>query len=466
MTPRADRWLQRELLGRLLGPVLVIILVTGAATAFLAHEVVEAVFDRWLLDAAHSLAGQVRYAGTRAVVELSPQAEAMLRYDVVDRVSYEVLQGGTHLIGDGDLPRHGDDQDRFGHGEWAYDAVLRNKLVRIAAVQVPGPGEPTLVLVAETQAKRDEATRSLLVVLAPVVALVLLAAVAVAIAVRRTVLPLERMAAVWNERSHASLDPMPTHDVPRELRPFALALNDLLGRVRELVLRERHFASTAAHQLRTPLAGLQLGIARAARCPDLESTRLALRGLETTTQHTARLLQQLLLLARLDPEGRGSIELVPVDLVALAREVGEAYMDAAMERDIALELAPARPQVIVRGEVDLLREALGNLIDNAIRYTPRGGQVVLAISHEPPCISVSDSGPGIRPEERGKVFERFVRGEGTIGDGSGLGLAIVREIVALHGAEVQLQPALAGGAQFVLRFSSSMPSAGCPDCAA
>ena len=452
MNAGTDRWLQRELLGRLLGPVLLIILVTGAVTALVAHEVVEAVFDRWLLDAAHSLAAQVRYEGPRAVVELSPQAEAMLRYDAVDRVSYEVLQAGRHVTGDVQLPQHGDDEDRFRDGEWAYDARLRDKLVRIAAVQVPGPVASTLVLVAETQAKRDDATRSLLVVLAPVVALVLLAAGAVALAVRRTVQPLERMAAVWNERSHASLDPMPTQDVPRELRPFALALNDLLGRVRELVLRERHFASTAAPQLRTPLAGLPLGIARAAQCPDLASTRMALRGLEAATQHTARLLQQLLLLARLDPEGRGSIALAPVDLVALGREVGEAYMDAAMERDIALELAPERPQVIVRGEVDLLREALGNLVDNAIRYTPPGGRIVVAISQEPPCISVSDSGPGIRPEERARVFERFVRGEGTVGEGSGLGLAIVREIAALHGGEVQLESPVAAGARFVLRF--------------
>jgi len=313
--------------------------------------------------------------------------------------------------------------------------------------------------VAETQAKRDEATRALLLVLAPVAALVLLAALAVALAVRRTLQPLERMAALWKGRSHGSLDPVPTQDVPRELLPFALALNELLARVRELVVRERHFASTAAHQLRTPLAGLQLAIARAAQCPDLESTRQALAGLENATQQAARLLQQLLSLARLDPEGRGSIELAPVDLVTLAREVGEVYVDAAMERDIGLELAPARRDVVVPGQADLLREALGNLIDNAIRYTPPGGRVELAIADDPPSISVRDSGPGIRPEERGRVFERFVRGEGTVGSGSGLGLAIVREIAALHGAEVQLDPAVAGGARFVLRFPAPAQAA-------
>jgi two-component system sensor histidine kinase TctE len=292
-------------------------------------------------------------------------------------------------------------------------------------------------------------------VLAPIGALVLLAAFAVGTAVRRTVQPLERMAAQWKERSHASLEAIPAEDVPRELRPFAVALNDLLGRVRELLQRERQFASTAAHQLRTPLAGLQLALARAAECPDLESTRKALAGLEITTQATARLVQQLLSLARLDPEGRGSIPLVPVDLVAIAREVGEAYMDAAIARRIALELMPARPSVLVLGQPDLLREALGNLIDNAMRYTPAGGWIELAVGVEPPSLSVSDSGAGIRLEDRDKVFERFVRGEGTVGEGTGLGLAIVKEIAVLHRSEVVLDARVTRGARFEFRFPAA-----------
>ncbi len=452
MKPPAARWLQRDLLRRLLLPVLGIVLLTGAATAYNAHSLVEQVFDRWLLDAARSLATQVRFEGNRAVVELTPQSQAMLTYDIVDRVSFEVRQGDRHLLGDRDLPLQGGDERTYRGGNRAYNGVFDGRAVRIAWVQVPGPGSPTVVTVAETRSKRESASRALMLVFAPVGALVLLAALAVGVAVRRTVQPLESMAAQWNERSHASLDPMPTGDVPRELLPFALALNDLLARVRELVLRERHFASTAAHQLRTPLAGLQLGIARAAQCKDLESTRKALASLEDATQRTARLVQQLLALARLDPEGRGSIELGPVDLVGLAREVGEAYMDSAIAHEIDLELASEREQVVVPAHADLLREALGNLIDNAIRYTPAGGRVELSVACSPPCISVSDSGPGIAAEDREKVFERFVRGDGTFGQGTGLGLAIVREIAALHQAEVGLDGTVSQGARFVLRF--------------
>lgn len=459
MNKGGGRWLQRDLLRRLLLPVLGIVLLTGAATAYNASELVEQVFDRWLLDAARSLADQVRFEAGRAVVELSPQAESMLRYDIEDRVSFEVVQGGRHLIGDRGVPLNGVGTDSYGAGARAYGAVIGGRRVRIGSVQVPGPGEPTVVMVAETHAKRDQAAQSLLLVLAPVGALVLLAAFAVGTAVRRTVQPLESMAAQWNERSHASLEAIPAEDVPRELRPFAVALNDLLGRVRELLLRERQFASTAAHQLRTPLAGLQLALARAAECPDLESTRKALAGLETTTQATARLVQQLLSLARLDPAGRGNIPLVPADLVAIAREVGEAYMDAAIARGIALELVPVRPSVIVLGQPDLLREALGNLIDNAMRYTPAGGWIELAVGVEPPSISVTDSGTGIRLQDRDKVFERFVRGEGTVGEGTGLGLAIVKEIAVLHRSEVLLDASVTRGARFVFRFPATAGAA-------
>lgn len=461
MSAAQRRWLQRDLLRRLLLPVLAIVLLTGAITAYSAHLLVEGVFDRWLLDSARALATQVRMSDGRPIVDLPPQSEAILRYDAVDRVYYEVRQGDAHIAGDRDLPLDGSDVREYDAAR-AYDGVVGGRAVRLGLVRVAGPGaQPLFIAVAETRAKRDRATRDLWLVLAPVAALVLAAAVAVALAVRRTVRPLERMAALWNERSHASLEAMRTGDVPRELLPFALALNDLLARVRELLLRERRFATTAAHQLRTPLAGLQLAIARAASCPDLASTRAALAGLEQATQRTARLLQQLLALSRLDPEVRGAIDLAPVDLVGIARDVGEAYMDAAIARGVRLELVAPPVAVPVQGQADLLHEALGNLVDNAIRYTPPGGLVEIAVGMRPPQLSVADSGPGIRSEDAERVFERFVRGDGTAGEGSGLGLAIVREIAALHRAEAFLDSSSrAQGSRFVLRFAGTPEAAG------
>lgn len=151
--------------------------------------------------------------------------------------------------------------------------------------------------------------------------------IAIVWGVRRSIRPLEAIAARWNERSHTSLDPIRASDMPRELMPFATALNGLLQRIRDMLARERQFAATAAHQLRTPLTGLQLGLARAAEAPDLEATRCVLRELEQNTQRSARMVQQLLSLGRLDPELRGALDCRDTDLVALAivREIAELH---------------------------------------------------------------------------------------------------------------------------------------------
>lgn len=287
----------------------------------------------------------------------------------------------------------------------------------------------------------------------PLAVLALVMAAAIILVVRRTVRPLEVIAARWNARSHASLQPIGDDDVPRELMPFATALNDLLGRIREMLDRERQFAAIAAHQLRTPLTGLQLGLARAAQAPDLATARDVIQELSHTTQRTARLVQQLLGLGRLDPETRGDSDFRSADLVALAQDVGAAHADQAFAKKIDLELISQLESVPVVMQPELMSEALGNLIDNAIRYTQAGGRIMVEVLTGPTRIRVSDSGPGIAEDERELVFERFVRGRLAIGDGSGLGLAIVRDIAALHGASVALSDSAWGGTRATISFS-------------
>ncbi len=281
-------------------------------------------------------------------------------------------------------------------------------------------------------------------------ALVLIAAVATVLAVRRTIRPLEQIAARWNEQSHASLRTISDDDVPRELRPFTAALNDLLRRIREMLARERQFAATAAHQLRTPLAGIQLGLSRAAEARDILEARTVIGELSRSTQRTARLIQQLLALGSLDPETRSDLTFRNEDLAALAQDVGAALAENALAKAIELELfaVPVFASVIP----ELLAEALGNLLENAIHYTPPGGKVVVEVTQSPLVIRVSDSGPGISEEERAAVFERFVRGRLASGDGSGLGLAIVRDIALLHGASVVLETSPLGGLSATLDF--------------
>lgn len=436
-------------------PVLLIVAVAGLLGAYGAQKLVDHVFDRWLLDAAKSLAQQVRFVGNDATIDLSPQARALLLYDVADRVYFEVVQEDRHITGQTGIPRHGDRESGQREGERAYDTRFEDKSVRVVSVPVVGPqGQRALVLLGETQIKRRRAHRDLLLTMLPLTALPLLAALVIGFAVRSTVQPLEGLAARWNSRSHESLQPLPADEIPKELLPFAEALNDLLARLRSMLERERQLAATAAHQLRTPLAGLQLALTRASEAQDLESVRAVLRDMSGTAQRTARLVQQLLALGRLDPELRGQLQMGPVDLVSLAQEVGESYVDAAMRKRIDLEFSSSAPALPLIAHRDLLIEALANLIDNAIRYTQEEGRVVIAVVADArgTSLSVADSGPGVPAHEREQVFERFVRGSSVTADGSGLGLAIVREIVHLHGGEIVLDQSNFGGALLTIRF--------------
>lgn len=448
--------LLRPLLLRLMTPLLAIVAATGALGVYTAGWLTDRTFDRWLLDAARSLVGQVRFDGGTASVHLGSDAEAILAYDVSDRVWYSVVQGERLVVGQPGMPRAGEGTVRWRDGS-TYDAVYEGRPVRVAAVEVDRGNARATVLVAETLIKRQAARRDLLLMLIPLAVLMLAAAAAIVIALRRTLWPLQAIAQRWNTQSHASLEPIASHDVPRELLPFATALNDLLARIQEMLARERRYAADAAHQIRTPLAGLQLGLARAAEAADIEGVRAVIAELQQTTTRTARMLQQLLLLGRLDPEVAMDPTRAPVDLVALAREVGEAEVDHALARRIDLEFDAPDRAVPIAAQPDLIGEALANLVDNALRYTPEGGRVLIAVAADPPRLAVDDSGPGIAPDERAAVFERFVRGRraSAWADGSGLGLAIVREIAALHGASVRIGDSALGGARFELRFPAA-----------
>ena len=451
---RRTRWLKRDLLLRLMLPLLVIVAATAALGAYTAQRLTDRVFDRWLLDAARSVASQVSFERGQARLDLPPIAQTILLFDDNDRTYFSVTQGERLLAGRKGIPRSGTAEATYLRGQ-AYEAQFDGQLVRIARIDLNEVGAaPVTVMAAETQVKRQRSAQELAVVVWLMAALVIAAALAIVLAVRRTVRPLETIASRWNERSHASLEPIGDEDVPRELLPFTTALNDLLARIRQMLARERQFAATAAHQLRTPLAGLQLGLARAATAPDIEEARVVIGELSHSTRRTARLVQQLLALGRLDPEAIGDLEFRKHDLVTLAQDVGAAHADQALAKGVDLELLAASRPVLAKMIPDLIAEALSNLIDNAIRYTPAGGSVVIEVLADPVVVRVSDSGPGIDDDERESVFERFVRGRSAAGEGSGLGLAIVRDIATLHHATVSLADSPWGGTSVALVFST------------
>jgi len=447
--------LYRQLTLRLSIPLLVIVAVVGAMGLVSIGAETSAVFDRWLLDAAVSLADQVRSArgaGANAV-DLPEAARTMLAYDEIDHTWFSVEDRGRVLVGSAGIPAGGVNTAVYRDGR-AYDAVYDGVPVRVAAVKAPCAGcEHVVVLVAETMLKRQRANRVVEWLLAPLALMLGMTCSAIYIAVRRTTRPLEALAEQWSRQAHASLEPIPEGDLPYELTPFAGALNELLARIRGILVRERMFAAAAAHQLRTPLTALRLGMARARNSPDLASARAVLDELTQVTEHTGRLVQQLMLLGRLDPEGRGDVDRAPADLRDVARDVCGLFAEAALDQhvDLELQLPPTPVTVVVRAE--LLAEALANLIDNAMKAAGRKGQVLVAVIESPPGLRVCDSGPGIKPSERQLIFERYARGSRPRWEGTGLGLAIVHDVAALHGATVTVSDGELGGACFAFEFA-------------
>ena len=253
--------------------------------------------------------------------------------------------------------------------------------------------------------------------------------------VKRGLAPLARLSEEIKARSPVDLRPIEAAG-PEETQPLVAALNGLLGEMAQASRSQQRFLADAAHQLRTPLAGLQAHTELALAQPLPEPCRAQIEQVHEATIRTARLANQLLALARAEPGARS--EAVALDLKAIAGAEAEAWVRGALARDIDLgfELEPAP----VRGDAFLLREALANLVHNALQHTQRGGHITVRTGKrgEQSFVEVEDDGPGIPPGERGRVLERFYRVPGTPGTGSGLGLAIVRDIAAGHGGSLEL----------------------------
>jgi len=314
---------------------------------------------------------------------------------------------------------------------------------RVYATSIGGE----VIQVGQPERVRDDlafqaATRTLL----PLVLLLPLLAVLVWRIVGRGMAPLQRLAGAAAARTATALEPFAEAGVPEEALPLVRSLNDLLERLRAALSAQRAFVADAAHELRTPLAALKLQLQLAQRAPDGAAREVALAELAEGLEREAHLVQQLLTLARLDP---GATQ-ATAEGVALPELAGEAVADHALlaeARGIDLGAARVDEEAMVAGDPAALRTLLSNLVDNAVRYTLRGGRVDVSVrvEGEVAVLEVADTGPGIPAAERERVFGRFVRLPGAAEGGSGLGLSIVAAIAARHGAKVALSDTPGGG---------------------
>jgi two-component system sensor histidine kinase QseC len=316
--------------------------------------------------------------------------------------------------------------------------------------QLFDPASGLSVQVGERRAFRTELVRNITRnTMMPLLAALPILALLVWFIVGNVLAPLQRVARAVSGRAPDAVEPIDEQDAPREIQGLVQALNRLFNRVGKALARERQFTADAAHELRTPLAALKthLQVARSASLVDEANASIgqALVGVDRAT-HT---VEQLLLLARADSEQARRKISAEVDLRELARDSVASSSQLAVDRGIDLGIEDAEP-VVTRGDPNALRIMLRNLVDNALRYTPGGGVVTVAVGNaeDHVWLRVSDSGPGIAPENRERVFHRFHRGEeaqaaGIVG--SGLGLSIVQRIVDLHHARIELGSGIDGG---------------------
>jgi len=446
------------LLRRLWLPLLVLLLCSAVGSFALARFYAGQVYDRWLLDSAMSLSELVTVQDGRASIEITPAVSRMFSWDTADEVHGEVVDAeGGRLYGDlpEALPRPaiaaGNDDDAI-----YYDARVRGQPVRMVEVVVSaGPGHDIRLRVAETLRKRHRLERKLLLTSVPFQAAIL--ALAAWLAWSGTGAAARHANLVARKLASPRPDPLapldPAQEAPRELWPAVEAYNALLQRLDAMQDAQRRFVSNAAHQLRTPLAAMQVELESSLRQHDPQAQQLALSGTLAGLARLQHLVNQLLMLSRSEDPHGSALPLQPVDLAALARGVVERYADRALAAGVDLGYEGPDDGVQVQGDPQLLREALGNLLDNALRYGAVPGVITLGVRQEAEGVQawVDDDGAGIAEAERTRVTERFYRASSE-GDGCGLGLAIVAEIAQRHGAILMIDTAPIGGARVGLRF--------------
>lgn len=445
MAPKAARagGLFRQILDWMLVPLVVLWPATVVATYLAASAIADATFDRELRDMTRAVAEEVRTTGRAALLERQLSVVSALRNDPVEKTYVQIVTpSGRILLGDDMGPLAPDLDAVEAPLVLIRDGIIRGETVRIGWSWIPedGASEMLLVQVGDPISRRRGLVGNVTaLVMAMVTLLVPIMVALVWFGLWRGLRPLRALRERIEARSAQDLSPIPPEDAPAELAPLMTSLNLQLDRVRGHLESQRRFVADAAHQLRTPLAGLKAQADAALRGGTLDEARARLERIEESADRLSRLVAQLLSLARADDARARSTPLEAVDLDALLRDVCESAAESAMARQVELGFDPSGAPATVEGAPLLLRELFANLVDNAIRYTPEGGEVSVRVEAQPtPCVWIEDSGIGIPQAERERVFERFHRVLGTGASGSGLGLPIVRTIAELHGAEVEI----------------------------
>jgi two-component system, OmpR family, sensor histidine kinase TctE len=490
--------LKRQLLLWLLLPQLLLWLVGGTLAYRIALSYAEKGIDQSLMQSVRSLARQVKPVGSGLLIDFPKAAQAIIEEDPEDKVVYMVSSPpGKFVLGNAKLPEPSDSvQARLqrsadaqiyqamvqGEGSIANGgasasasdsavtkASVKARPLRIATIELQfgeaSSPQRLRVQVAKSLAVRERVARELVFdMIVPLLLLGLMVGTLVYAGIVRGLQPLARLQATLQAQTNADervavpFSQIALQQAPQEVHSLAGAVNQLLAAVQRSVSQEKRFVNDAAHQLRTPLAGLQTQLDLALTEVDPQALQERLRKVNAGVQRSGHLVHQLLQLARSEAD----VPMQPLDAAQLARSIAQDSAPAAIVSgvDFGFEGPANGAALMIQGNAQLLREAITNLIDNAVRYAGRGATVTLRARQAGTRVifEVEDNGLGLPPEEWSKVFERFYRVSETLG-GAGLGLAIVQEIAHRHGGETSAQAAQPHGLLVQIRLQRlALPS--------
>ncbi len=436
-------------------PLLLIWPVSIGVTYLIAKSIANEPFDRALEDRVTVVAQQVKEVDGEVSAELPYSARDILRADDVDNVYFQVRGAQRQMVsGDTDIPLPDEEDKPVPWSVMLRDAQMRNAEVRVAYLYVnlqpvnkgaPSAESPryALVQVAETLEKRRQLANQIIKgVILPEFIILPIALTLLWFALVRGLSPLATLQEHIRSRRSDDLSPIDSKAVPEEISPLVRSLNDMLERLSQSIQSQKRFIADAAHQMKTPLAGMRMQSELAMRQSSREEIQRSLEQLSKSSESATRLVNQLLALARAENDSSQTTSLQRTDLRALVRDTVQDWFQSALARQIDLGFEEDDTDLVVQGNATMLREMLNNMIDNALRYTQLGGRVTVRVRADTErnkvLLEVEDNGPGISITERGHVFERFYRILGSEVEGSGLGLAIVREIAQRHAADIDL----------------------------
>jgi two-component system, OmpR family, sensor histidine kinase TctE len=458
--------LKNQLFSWLILLLLPVIIICAIPSYYLANRYSNIAYDRSLYRSALALADQVSLEQMGIEIVLPQIAKDLIEFDEDDKVYFRVLGPDGDLVSTHtSLPP----PTTFPKADQAlyYNATLNGQPLRVVIYSLPIEADllnqqqtkNVYVMIGETLRKRTVMADEILIsMLLPQLIILFLVATILFFGINRGLKPLKKLQKELGIRDMNDLRPLDNKKVPDEILPLLHAFNDLLTKLRNSFTKQQRFIADASHQLKTPLAGLKTQAELALRENDSNKVHHALSQINQASVNLSHLVNQLLMLAKAEPEASQFIEMTTIDLNELAQVVCREWVNMALQKHIDLGFSCETEMTTVSGNETLLRELMHNLIDNAVHYTPNNGKITVGLKSEKTSLIfyVQDNGIGISDEDQTRIFERFYRVLGTQQEGCGLGLTIVNEIADRHQATVSVISEGEGkGTLFMVAFKTT-----------